>query len=193
MLYLSGIDYESIADGDGVRCVIFVSGCRHNCPGCHSPQTHDFENGTPVTPELIRQINDEIMKRPFLSGITLSGGDPMYQAYEVNKFLDELEIPNDNIWIYTGFTLDEIYKDANMLHLLIRCSVLVDGCFDQDKRDVSLRFRGSSNQRIIELTCNNCANKDTDKCPEYKPHERWEKICYQFALKTKEDNCGKEN
>ena len=180
MLYLSGIDYESLADGDGVRCVLFISGCEHNCPGCYSPQTHDFKNGEPVTPVLIRQINEEIMKRPFLSGITLSGGDPMYSAYEVCKLLENLEIPNNNVWVYTGFTLDEIHKNATMLKLLIECNVLVDGCFDQNKRDISLRFRGSSNQRVIELSCDNCANEYTCECPEYKPHERWDKICYQF-------------
>lgn len=186
MLYLSGVDYESLADGSGVRCVLFVSGCKHDCPGCHSPKTHDFENGEPVTPELIRQINEEIMKRPFLSGITLSGGDPMYSAYEVCELLEQLEIPNDNVWIYTGFTLDEIYSNANMMRLLIKCNVLVDGCFEQDKRDVSLRFRGSTNQRIIDLKCDNCAHQNTDECPEYQPHEQWGKICYQFKYREEQ-------
>lgn len=151
-MYLSGIDYESIADGPGVRTVLFVSGCKHNCPGCHSPSTHDFRNGQEVTPELIRQINEEIAKRPFLSGITLSGGDPMYSARECRRLLDELIIPNDNVWIYSGFTYEEICEHADMMLLLQECDVLVDGPFIESLRDITLEFRGSKNQRIIDLS-----------------------------------------
>ena len=163
-MYISGIDYESIADGDGCRCVIFVSGCRHNCSGCHSPSTHDFKNGTEVTPELIRQINKEIMKRPFLSGITLSGGDPMYSPSQCLDLLEDLVVPHDNVWLYTGFSIEEIVESPARLRLLVNCDVIVDGLFEEGKRDVSLRFRGSSNQRIIYLNCDNCANKNTKDC-----------------------------
>ncbi len=176
MLYLSGIDYESMADGDGVRCVIFISGCQHECHGCHSPQTHDFEAGEPVTHELIRQINEEMAKRPLLSGITISGGDAMYSAYECIKLLDELDVPNDNVWLYTGFTFEEIQKNVNMMALLTKCDVLVDGPFDIDRRDISLRFKGSSNQRIIHLCCDNCQNHL--ECELER--DIYDKICFNF-------------
>ena len=150
-MYLSGIDYESIADGIGVRCVLFVSGCKHNCKGCHSLKTHDFKNGVEVTDELIKEINYEISKRSFLSGITLSGGDPMYSAKECVELLNKLDIPKNNVWIYSGFTFEEICKDPDMLSLLKKCDVLVDGMFMEDLRDITLDFRGSSNQRIINI------------------------------------------
>lgn len=109
-MYISGVDYESIADGEGVRTTIFVSGCKHKCYGCHSPDTHSFTNGTEVTDEIIDLINSEMDKRKFLSGITLSGGDPMYSAAECAELLDKLHIPHNNVWIYSGFTYEEIKK-----------------------------------------------------------------------------------
>ena len=151
-MYLSGVDYESLADGDGVRTVLFISGCKHNCKGCHSPDTHDFKYGTEVTPDVIEDINQEIKKRlPFLSGITLSGGDPMYSAKECIDLLDKLIVPKENVWVFSGFTYEEIKQNPDMVNLLERCNVLVDGPFIEEQRDVSLKFRGSSNQRIIYL------------------------------------------
>lgn len=148
MLYISGINYESIADAEGVVCTIFISGCRHFCEGCHSKDTWNFKNGKPLTDELIHQMNNEIRKRPFLSGIALSGGDPMYSPIEVHKMLSKLVIPKNNVWCYTGFLFDEIQNDDDKKVLLNDCNVVIDGKFDLQKRDVSLNFRGSSNQRI---------------------------------------------
>ena len=150
-MYISGVDYESIADGEGVRCTIFVSGCKHNCKSCHSPSTHDFNSGTKLTKEVLNDINEEIKKRKFLSGITLSGGDPMYSAKECIELLNNLYIPHNNVWIYSGFTYEEICNDKEMKALLDKCDVLVDGVFIEELRDVSLDFRGSANQRIIKL------------------------------------------
>lgn len=96
-LYISGVDYESINDGEGVRAVLYISGCRHNCKNCHNPLTHKFNYGVKVNDELIEEINREIKKRYFLNGITLSGGDPMYSAKEVLKLLKKLYIPNNDI------------------------------------------------------------------------------------------------
>lgn len=151
MLYISGINYESIADAEGVCCTIFISGCRHQCPGCHSEGTWDFKYGKCVDNDLINEINRQIDKRPFLNGIVLSGGDPMYSAREVCKMLDKLHIPNENIWCYSGFTIEEIKLNKHMNMLLNRCSVLVDGPFEIENRDVTLNFRGSKNQRILKL------------------------------------------
>lgn len=148
---LSGIDYESFADANGVSCVLFVSGCRHGCKGCHSPRTHDFDYGVEFTDELVNEINGEIDKRPFLNALVLSGGDPMYSAKELLDILPKIHVPNNNIWIYSGFTFEEIKASKEMFKLLKACNYLVDGEFDIGKRDVTLQFRGSTNQRIISI------------------------------------------
>lgn len=153
MIYLSAYNYESIVDGDGVRAVLFFSGCNHNCEGCHSKHTHSFTNGKLITNDLIQEINDNIKKRPFIKGITLSGGDPMYSAKEIAELLDKLYIPNNDIWVYSGFTYEEIISDEDMFNLLSKCKYLVDGLYDYTKRDTTNRckFRGSINQRIIDV------------------------------------------
>lgn len=167
MLHISGINYESMVDGEGVRAAIYLSGCTHRCPGCHNPETHDPEYGKPATPELIRKIAREIVKRKaFLSGVTLTGGDPFYDPLATCQFLTDLwkelldtDYPVDKLlpWVYTGYTLDEILQLAPTLevsrqrscyHLLSVCDHLVDGPFIQEKADKSLAFKGSTNQRI---------------------------------------------
>lgn len=148
MIRLAGYDYESFADAEGVACVLFISGCEHHCKGCHSPQTHDFKYGIEITDDVIKKINEEIDKRPFLNALVLSGGDPMYSAKELNEILPKIHVPKNNIWIYSGFRYEEIIKNPDMKKLLEKCSHLVDGMFDIEKRNVSLKFRGSSNQRI---------------------------------------------
>ena len=151
MVKLAGITYESFVDSEGVSCVLFISGCLHNCFKCHSPQTHDFNYGKEVTDELIAEINSEIDKRPFLSALVLSGGDPMYSAKELISILDKIHIPQNTIWCYSGFTYEEILANKDMKALLMKCSFLVDGLFDYNKRDITLAFRGSTNQRVINV------------------------------------------
>ena len=158
-MYISGINYESIVDGEGVRAVIFISGCKHNCPHCQSPQTHSFTYGKEVTPAFIAEIKSEINKRPFLSGITLSGGDCMFSPSETIELIQSLDIPNNNIWCFTGFTFEEILNDAEKRKLLKYIDVLVDGKFDYAKRDITLLFRGSSNQRLIDVQSSLKENK----------------------------------
>lgn len=148
MLHIAGINYESIADSEGVSCVIFFSGCKHFCVGCHSKDTWDFNYGVPISEELIENINKEIDKRPFLSALVLSGGDPMYSATEILNILPQIHIPNNTIWCYSGFLFEDIKKNPDMKKLLDKCNVLIDGQFEIDKRDISGRFCGSSNQRL---------------------------------------------
>jgi anaerobic ribonucleoside-triphosphate reductase activating protein len=148
MVRLAGFDWESFADAEGVSCVLFISGCLHNCEGCHSPQTHDFKYGIEITDKVIEHINSEIDKRPFLSALVLSGGDPMYSAKELIPILSKIHIPNNNIWCYSGFTLKEIQSNPDMAALLNLCTHLVDGQFEIEKRDITLNFRGSSNQNV---------------------------------------------
>jgi anaerobic ribonucleoside-triphosphate reductase activating protein len=150
-MYLCGANYESIADGICVRTTLFISGCLHNCYKCQSPQTHSFTYGREVDEKMINQINSEIKKRPFLSGITLSGGDCMYSPLETLKLIKKLYIPHNNIWCYTGFTYEKLLQNSNQYQLLKEINVLVDGKFDFKNRDVTLLFRGSANQRIIDV------------------------------------------
>lgn len=153
MAKIVGINFESVVDGDGVRVVIFFSGCKHDCKGCHNPSSHDFQAGRDFDNEMQTQIIEYIKKTPFTSGITLSGGDPMYSAADIVRFIRRLrdEVPNASVWVYSGFTYEEICKDAEMLALLEMCDVLVDGEFILDQRDITLSYRGSANQRIIDV------------------------------------------
>ena len=153
MANIVGIDFESIVDGEGVRVVIFFSGCKHDCKGCHNPTSHRFEAGKPFSEDIQSQIVEYIKGTPFVSGVTLSGGDPMYSAKEIVSFVRKLKksAPNSNVWIYSGFTYDEILKDSDMLSLLRLCDVLVDGMFILSQRDITLEYRGSKNQRIIDI------------------------------------------
>lgn len=147
-MHISGVNYESFNDAEGISCVIYVSGCLHKCKGCHSPSTWDFESGKKVTDDLINEIRSQIQKRPFLSYLTLSGGDPFYSAKEVVSFIDKLNVDLP-IWIYTGFRLEELQTEEQKA-LLDRCSAITDGPFEIDKRDITLAFRGSSNQHIYK-------------------------------------------
>ena len=153
MLHIAGINYESTADAEGVACTIFFSGCKHFCNGCHSKDTWDFNYGKEISNELINVINYEIDKRPFLSALVLSGGDPMYSAAEIKEFILKIHIPNNNIWCYTGYTLEELEKrnDETTNKCLKEINVLVDGKFEIDKKVPNLRFKGSTNQRILDV------------------------------------------
>lgn len=151
MLHIAGINYESTADAEGVACAIFFSGCKHHCEGCHSKDTWNFNYGKEVTDELIKIINSEIDKRPFLSALVLSGGDPMYSATEIKEFISKIHIPKNNIWCYSGFLFEEIKENHSMMELLNLCNILVDGRYIESQRNITLQFRGSSNQRIIDV------------------------------------------
>lgn len=148
-LHLAGVCYESIADAKGVATTIFFSGCNHHCNLCHSRQTWDYTYGTEATDEIINTIRTEILKRPFVKTIVLSGGDPFCSATKVLEFLDKLNLSGYTIWAYTGYYIKDLLESTDdKCKLLDRCEYLVDGPFEVDKRDITLRFRGSSNQHI---------------------------------------------
>ena len=148
-LHLAGVSYESIADAKGVATTIFFSGCNHHCKGCHSPQTWDFTYGIEATDDIINMIREEIIKRPFVKTIVLSGGDPFCSAAEVLEFLDKLNLSGYSIWAYTGYHMKDLIESKDDKYkLLDRCEYLVDGPFEINKRDITLKFRGSSNQHI---------------------------------------------
>ena len=151
MIRLSGIAYESLVNGPGMRRVLFAQGCTHNCKGCFNPDTHDFNGG-----ELkdIDEIVKDILQNPILKGGTFSGGDPLEQADKFAYIAQKLRANNLNIWCYTGYTFEEILKNKEQRkgwsELLNNIDVLVDGKFDETKKG-DLRYRGSSNQRIIDI------------------------------------------
>lgn len=146
---ISGIVYDSVVDGEGIRNVIFVSGCLHKCKGCHNPQTWDFNYGYEFTQEIQNKFIEKCKENPMLNGITISGGDPIYNSKELIPFLKKYkkENPTHTIWLYTGFKWEEI-EDNEILKLI---DILVDGEYIEKYKDVTLAFRGSSNQRIINL------------------------------------------
>lgn len=141
---------DSIVDGVGLRMAVFTQGCPHHCPGCHNPQTHDFSGGRELAPEAIIET---FLKNPLLDGITLTGGEPFCQAADCAVLARAAKAHGLNVWAYTGYTLEQLQNGGNPEHiaLLALLDVLVDGPFVQEARSLELRFRGSRNQRIIDL------------------------------------------
>ena len=155
------IKRRDIADGPGVRVSLFVSGCTHHCKGCFNPDTWDFDYGTPFTPETEQEILD-LLSPDFIAGLTLLGGEPMEPSNQrvLLPFLKRVKdaYPRKTIWCYTGYLFEELTGEIpssarceatdGMLSLI---NVLVDGEFVEELRDIRLLFRGSSNQRLIDL------------------------------------------
>ncbi|QWU16647.1 anaerobic ribonucleoside-triphosphate reductase activating protein [Paenibacillus sophorae] len=152
---ICGYYRESINEGEGLRAVVFISGCRHRCPGCFNPETWNFGYGESFTPERRRQIISEMATNPLLEGLTLAGGDPFFSAEEAAEFIREVRaaLPEFPVWIYTGYTYEELtaMPESPEWKLLSLCQVLIDGRFVEPLKDTTLRFRGSSNQRIIDV------------------------------------------
>lgn len=149
-LRIAGVIDESIVDGPGIRFVIFTQGCPHNCPGCHNPQTHDFASGHVVP---ISQLLAEIQANPLISGVTLSGGEPFCQPEPLAELVRVLKQGGKHIMAYSGYTWEQLLQleDPAVGMLLRQCDVLVDGPFVEAQRDLTLRFRGSRNQRLINV------------------------------------------
>lgn len=131
-------------DGPGLRTSVYFAGCAHRCPGCHNPQSWDFDGGREMT---VGAIVDEVERHGF--NVTLTGGDPLYQAEGVIALAEELRRRGYTIWLYTGFMFEQILSMPCMERLLPLLEVVVDGPFIEEERDLSLLFRGSRNQRLI--------------------------------------------
>ncbi|SUX05254.1 anaerobic ribonucleoside-triphosphate reductase activating protein [Campylobacter lari] len=147
-LRLAGVVKESIVDGYGLRYVIFTQGCPHHCRGCHNPQTHDFNKGYLQD---LASLYDEICKNPLLQGVTFSGGEPFMQAKNLSILAKHIKALGLDLTIYTGFTYEKLLQDQAMKELLILADVLIDGKFILEQKDLSLKFKGSKNQRIIDV------------------------------------------
>lgn len=141
---------DSIVDGPGLRYVIFTQGCPHHCPGCHNPQTHDFSGGKPAD---TAEILEEILRDPILSGVTFSGGEPFCQAKALLPVAEALKEKKKHLMIYTGYQLGELQAmaDPYVQRLLELTDILVDGPFVLEKRNLTLAYRGSENQRVIDM------------------------------------------
>lgn len=149
---LSGIAYESLVNGPGMRRVFFAQGCKHNCKGCFNPDTHDFNGGEERD---VDELIKDTLNNPILRGVTFSGGDPWEQA---DKFAYMAKVFKDNgldIWSYTGYTFEYIIENkderSGWNDLLNNIDVLVDGKFEEDKMNDGIKFKGSTNQRIIDV------------------------------------------
>ncbi len=149
---IAGIVKESIVDGPGIRLVIFVQGCVHNCIGCHNPDTHSFSEGYYIE---IDNIVEMVKKDPLFDGITLSGGDPFHQGRVCAILANKIKDIGLNVVTYTGYTFEEIINEIDINNgwkeLLYATDILIDGKFDIDKKSLLLKFRGSENQRIIDV------------------------------------------
>lgn len=159
------IDKCSVANGPGVRVVLWVSGCSIHCEGCHNPEAQDFNNGKPFTDDTLEELF-YLLDKPYIDGLTLSGGHPLedknlWDIYKIVTYVKG-KFPQKTIWLYTGYQWEqlkkqyELYRGSDIKRLLPfdvvkLCDVLVDGPYIDELRDITLPFRGSSNQRLIDV------------------------------------------
>lgn len=141
---------DSIVDGPGLRFTVFTQGCPHGCPGCHNPETHDSAGGYETSVEALAEA---LAANPLTGGLTLSGGDPFLQAGECAALARAAHAQGKDVWTYTGYTWEAIRAAGrdDWAALLAETDVLVDGPFLQDKKSYAARFRGSVNQRLIDV------------------------------------------
>lgn len=151
-LKLAGIVKESVVDGPGIRMVVFVQGCPHQCPGCHNPASHDPGGGYESTTE---EILAQFKNNSLVSGITLSGGEPFDQAEAAALLAVDIKQRGLSVVTYTGYSFEHLMewrqRDLSVARLMEHIDILVDGPYQESRRDISLAFRGSANQRLIDL------------------------------------------
>lgn len=145
---ISDTIHDSIVDGPGLRFVVFTQGCPHNCPGCHNQDALDPEGGREVSPE---EIIADMRSNPLLDGLTLSGGEPFFQPEDSAKIARAARETGLDVWCYSGWTFDELIKMPRATELLRELDVLIDGPFILPQRSLTLKWRGSENQRIIDV------------------------------------------
>jgi len=147
---IAGTVQDSIVDGPGLRFVVFTQGCPHRCPGCHNPQTHDFEGGKEVdAQEIIRAM----LSNPLTDGVTFSGGEPFCQSGACAEIARAAKEKGLNVWAYSGWTFEELFamEDPDVRRFLSLVDVLVDGPFILEQRSLNIKWRGSRNQRLIDV------------------------------------------
>lgn len=164
---IAGLTDDSIVDGKGFRFVIFTQGCLHHCKGCHNPETWAMDGGNIMN---IEEIEEKIARNGLLDGITFSGGDPFYQPKPCAELAKWAKSRGLNVWAYTGFLYEELLEMPEVKEFLDLVDVLIDGPFILEEKSLLLNFRGSKNQRVIDLNETRNQNKivllevdDTDK------------------------------
>ena len=164
-LRVAGVIEESIVDGPGIRFVLFLQGCRLRCPGCQNPQTWDFDGGTLVPSD---EVLARIRENPLVHGVTFSGGEPFEQAEALLPLAKELKAQGYHLMAFSGFTLEQLVQKPECRALLEQLDLLVDGPFIEAQKSLDLRFRGSRNQRILNMpaTRENGWNAVLDKLNE---------------------------
>ena len=152
VIRIAGIVNDSIVDGPGIRMTVFVQGCPHNCEGCHNPQTHDFVGGEDMT---IADILSKIKTNPLLDGVTFSGGEPFVYAKQLADLARKIKQNNLNIVTYSGYTFERLISESTeengFSELLSETDILIDGPYLEAERSLMLLFRGSKNQRIVDV------------------------------------------
>ena len=155
-MFYHNITHDDMNNGDGIRVVLWVAGCEHNCPECQNPETHDYKGGIPFDDEAMNEIFVELNK-DYVTGITFSGGDPLApkNRFQVSHLVEWIKrkFPNKTIWVYTGYTYEHLLSegDPRTDFVLKSIDVLVDGRYNKDLRDVNLKWRGSKNQRVLDM------------------------------------------
>lgn len=157
---VAGIEDDSIVDGPGFRLTVFTQGCPHDCPGCHNPETHPFDGGKIMDADaIVKMMKDN----PLLDGITLSGGDPFCQPEPCAYLARKAKDMGLNVWAYSGWTFEALMGMPEVRPLLESVDVLVDGPFILARRTLELRFRGSRNQRLIDVPASLAEGRAVEK------------------------------
>lgn len=148
------IYHDDLKNGMGLRVVVFLSGCSHNCKNCHNPQTHDPKSGITFDENAINEI-DYYLSKSYTKGITLSGGDPLFKdnLSDVKDLILHIKnkFPEKDVWVYTGYTWEELLKDNERAEIIKLCDVVVDGPFIESLADENYEWAGSTNQRVIDV------------------------------------------
>jgi anaerobic ribonucleoside-triphosphate reductase activating protein len=166
LVRIAGVVNESVVDGPGIRSVIFFQGCPHACPGCHNPETWDFQGGREFS---VSDLIQSLKLTPLISGVTFSGGEPFGQAKAVSALGASLKALGLNLWIYTGFIWEQLLinlKKPGYAELINLADVVVDGPFQQEHKRSDLPFRGSANQRLIRVKASLTSGKVVEWYPE---------------------------
>lgn len=146
------IDHCDMLNGEGIRVSLWVSGCNCRCPGCQNPQTWDFNSGIPFDKDALHELY-EALDKSYIQGLTLTGGNPMDNVPEILHICRTVKerFPIKDIWLYSGYTFEQIQQSQTAMCVLEYVDVLVDGPYIKEQRDISLPWRGSRNQRVIDV------------------------------------------
>ncbi|GEQ23113.1 anaerobic ribonucleoside-triphosphate reductase activating protein [Clostridium butyricum] len=152
-MYYSKIKFNDVANGPGLRLSLFTSGCTHHCKGCFQPETWNFKNGEPFTLETQKYIIEK-SKNKYIAGLSLLGGDPLDNVDGILPLLQEYRktfAATKSIWLWTGYLFEEILKDDLKSEVLPFIDVIIDGKFEENLKDITLKYKGSTNQRVIDV------------------------------------------